>query len=130
MADLYFNPNKEYNIYSSNVVTREVLFEKYNPKKFVIYSIPVQATPRKLRAIWTPELAQDIEKYQSIDAEAELTNLLNLELNHLPDIQTRKVITEKHKDNSNIFWWGSDIWTSQFLVDYQSLIQYKWQVKH
>ncbi len=33
--------------------------------------------PRKMRAQWTPELAQDLEAYHSIDAEAELTALLS-----------------------------------------------------
>ena len=31
----------------------------------------------KMRAHWTPELAQDLEAYHSIDAEAELTALIS-----------------------------------------------------
>jgi hypothetical protein len=40
-------------------------------------SVTVVAETRKLRAHWTPELAQDLEAYHSIDAEAELTALLS-----------------------------------------------------
>jgi hypothetical protein len=35
------------------------------------------AKTRKLKAAWTPELAQDLNAYHSIDAEAELTALLS-----------------------------------------------------
>ena len=40
-------------------------------------SIPIVAKTRKLKAVWTPELAQDLNAYHSIDAEAELTSLLS-----------------------------------------------------
>lgn len=40
-------------------------------------SVTVNTETRKLRAHWTPELAQDLEAYHSIDAEAELTALLS-----------------------------------------------------
>lgn len=40
-------------------------------------SEPIVAKTRKLKAAWTPELAQDLNAYHSIDAEAELTALLS-----------------------------------------------------
>jgi len=40
-------------------------------------SIPVTAKTRKLKAAWTPEFAQDLNAYHSIDAEAELTAMLS-----------------------------------------------------
>ncbi len=40
-------------------------------------SIPIIAKTRKLKAVWTPELAQDLNPYHSVDAEAELTSLLS-----------------------------------------------------
>jgi hypothetical protein len=40
-------------------------------------SEPIVAKTRKLKAVWTPELAQDLNAYHSIDAEAELTSLLS-----------------------------------------------------
>lgn len=36
----------------------------------------ITAKTRKLKAIWTPEFAQDLNAYQNIDAEAELTSIL------------------------------------------------------
>jgi len=40
-------------------------------------SEPIVAKTRKLKAVWTPELAQDLNAYHSIDAEAELTSMLS-----------------------------------------------------
>ena len=42
-----------------------------------VESIPVVATTRKLRARWSPELAQDLNAYHSLDAEVELTQILS-----------------------------------------------------
>lgn len=42
-----------------------------------VSSVPVQAVTRKLKATWTPELAQDINAYHAIDAEVELTTILS-----------------------------------------------------
>jgi hypothetical protein len=42
-----------------------------------IESIAVTAITRKLRAKWTPELAQDLNAYHSLDAEVELTQILS-----------------------------------------------------
>jgi Major capsid protein Gp23 len=44
---------------------------------FELDSITVSVTERKLRATWTPELAQDVSAFHNIDAEAELTALLS-----------------------------------------------------
>jgi hypothetical protein len=42
-----------------------------------IESISITATTRKLRARWSPELAQDLNAYHSMDAEVELTSILS-----------------------------------------------------
>jgi hypothetical protein len=42
-----------------------------------IQSTTVVANTRKLRAKWTPELAQDLAAYQNLDAEVELTQVLS-----------------------------------------------------
>jgi hypothetical protein len=42
-----------------------------------IESISVTAQTRKLRARWSPELAQDLNAYHSLDAEVELTQILS-----------------------------------------------------
>ena len=40
-------------------------------------SLPIVAKTRKLKAVWSPELAQDLNAYHSVDAEAELTSMLS-----------------------------------------------------
>ena len=42
-----------------------------------IEAISVVAQTRKLRARWSPELAQDLNAYHSLDAEVELTQILS-----------------------------------------------------
>jgi len=37
----------------------------------------IVAKTRKLKAVWTPEFAQDLNAYQSLDAEAEVTNIMS-----------------------------------------------------
>lgn len=42
-----------------------------------VKSKPIVAKTRKLKAQWTPELAQDLNAYHALDAEAELTSVLS-----------------------------------------------------
>jgi hypothetical protein len=62
-------------------------------------SATVVAQTRKLRARWTPELAQDLNAYFNIDAEAELTQILSeqiaLEIDReiIGDLMSRAAIT-------------------------------------
>ena len=44
---------------------------------FELKSVTVSVIERKLRAQWSPELAQDVSAFHNIDAEAELTALLS-----------------------------------------------------
>lgn len=44
---------------------------------FELKSVTVSVIERKLRAQWSPELAQDVNAFHNIDAEAELTALLS-----------------------------------------------------
>lgn len=44
---------------------------------FKLSSVVVSVEERKLRATWSPELAQDVSAFHNIDAEAELTALLS-----------------------------------------------------
>jgi len=43
-------------------------------------SVAVTSTTRKLKAHWTPELAQDLNAYHNLDAEVELTGILSEEI--------------------------------------------------
>ena len=68
-----------------------------------IESLAVTAVTRKLRAKWSPELAQDLNAYHSLDAEVELTQILSeqiaLELDReiLNDLLTQA-------NGANFFW--------------------------
>ena len=51
--------------------------DKIGEVSFDLESVTVSVTERKLRAQWSPELAQDVAAFHNIDAEAELTALLS-----------------------------------------------------
>ena len=56
----------------------ELEFEdKIGEVSFDLESVTVSVSERKLRAQWSPELAQDVAAFHNIDAEAELTALLS-----------------------------------------------------
>ena len=57
---------------------QELEFEdRIGEVSFDLQSVTVSVTERKLRAQWSPELAQDVAAFHNIDAEAELTALLS-----------------------------------------------------
>ena len=60
---------------------RDLEFEtELGEVSFDLESVTVSVTERKLRATWSPELAQDVSAFHNIDAEAELTALLSEEI--------------------------------------------------
>jgi hypothetical protein len=61
-----------YNTYASLEFEEEI-----GEVSFDLQSVTVSVTERKLRASWSPELAQDVSAFHNIDAEAELTALLS-----------------------------------------------------
>jgi hypothetical protein len=67
--------NASYNVYST--IEASPLMSELTIR---FSSVTVVTETRKMRAHWTPELAQDLEAYHSIDAEAELTALLSEEV--------------------------------------------------
>jgi len=68
-----------------------------------IESIPVTATTRKLRARWSPELAQDLNAYHSMDAEVELTQILSEQIALEIDREIlNDLLTEAR--GANYFW--------------------------
>ncbi len=59
-------------------IYKEMEFEdQIGEVSFDLESVTVSVTERKLRAQWSPELAQDVAAFHNIDAEAELTALLS-----------------------------------------------------
>jgi hypothetical protein len=68
-----------------------------------IESIAVTAVTRKLRAKWSPELAQDLNAYHSLDAEVELTQILSEQIALEIDREIlNDLLTEAR--GANFFW--------------------------
>ena len=76
-------------------------------------SEPIVAKTRKLKAVWTPEFAQDLNAYHSIDAEAELTSMLSeyvsmeIDLEILDMLIAAAPTTEYWSALNNNIWNGS-----------------------
>ena len=62
---------------------------------FKLESVTVSVEERKLRATWSPELAQDVNAFHNIDAEAELTALLSEQIAAEID---REILRDLRKD--------------------------------
>jgi hypothetical protein len=54
----------------------------------------IVAKTKKLKAVWTPEFAQDLNAYQNIDAEAELTNMLSEYISMEIDLEILDMLIE------------------------------------
>ena len=54
----------------------------------------IVAKTRKLKAVWTPEFAQDLNAYHSIDAEAELTSMLSEYISQEIDLEILDMLIE------------------------------------
>ena len=61
----------------------------------------IVAKTRKLKAVWTPELAQDLNAYHSIDAEAELTSMLSEYISLEIDLEILDMIRAGALTNEN-----------------------------
>ncbi len=68
-----------------------------------IESIAITAETRKLRARWSPELAQDLNAYHSMDAEVELTSILSEQIALEID---REILNDlvTSANGANFFW--------------------------
>tara|TARA_R110001583_G_scaffold60518_5_gene179705 strand:- start:228 stop:2012 length:1785 start_codon:yes stop_codon:yes gene_type:complete len=79
-------------------------------------SIPIVAKTRKLKAVWTPEFAQDLNAYHSIDAEAELTSMLSeyisqeIDLEILDMLQRNALTTERWSVTIGEKYDGNNLW--------------------
>ena len=78
----------------------------------------IVAKTRKLKAQWTPEFAQDLNAYHSIDAEAELTSLLSEYISMEMDLEILDMLilgartTDHWSAENNKVWDGSNWSTS------------------
>ena len=83
-------------------------------------SMALVAKTRKLKAVWTPEFAQDLNAYQALDAEAEVTNILSEYISLEIDseilamlIQDAAAGTEYWSANGNEFYISGDDFTQK-----------------
>jgi hypothetical protein len=64
----------------------------------------IVAKTRKLKAQWTPEFAQDLNAYHSIDAEAELTSLLSEYISMEIDLELMDMLIQ---DARTVDYWSA-----------------------
>jgi len=82
----------------------------------VLNSEPIVAKTRKLKAVWTPELAQDLNAYHSIDAEAELTALLSEYVSMEIDLEILDML------NESVTGTTTEAWSAQIGTEFQKTI--------
>ena len=113
------NDRGDFEADSSRAVDTSISIPEIDVK---LASEAIVAKTRKLKAQWTPEFAQDLNAYHSIDAEAELTSLLSEYISMEIDLEILDMLildantTEKWSAENNKVWGGSawDTSTSDF----------------
>jgi len=77
----------------------------------------IVAKTRKLKAQWTPEFAQDLNAYHSIDAEAELTSMLSEYISMEIDLEILDMLIA---DAATEDYWSAEnnkVWNGAAFVD-------------
>ena len=64
----------------------------------------IVAKTRKLKAVWSPELAQDLNAYHSVDAEAELTAMLSDYISTEIDLEILDMLINAAPSVNTEFW--------------------------
>ena len=64
----------------------------------------IVAKTRKLKAVWTPEFAQDLNAYQSLDAEAELTSIMSEYIAMEIDLEILDMLIGSAPSNNTEVW--------------------------
>ena len=75
-------------------------------------SSAIVAKTRKLKAVWTPEFAQDLNAYHALDAEAELTSILSEYISLEIDLEILSMLIEGAAA-------GTEVWSA---VNNQSIV--------
>ncbi len=98
---------------AANVATQSIDTDISIPEvNLVLNSEPIVAKTRKLKAVWTPELAQDLNAYHSIDAEAELTALLSEYVSMEIDLEILEML------NGAVQGITTEAWSAQIGVEF------------
>ena len=66
----------------------------------------IVAKTKKLKAVWTPEFAQDLNAYQALDAEAEVTNIMSEYISLEIDLEILDMLIEDAAA-------GTEYWSAQ-----------------
>jgi hypothetical protein len=69
----------------------------------------ISAKTRKLKAQWTPEFAQDLNAYHSLDAEAELTGLLSEHISLEIDLEVLDMLIQ---NAPTVEYWSAKVATT------------------
>jgi hypothetical protein len=102
---------------AGNVPTQSIDTDISIPEvNLVLNSEPIVAKTRKLKAVWTPELAQDLNAYHSIDAEAELTALLSEYVSMEIDLEILDMLNEAVEGQT------TEAWSAQIGVEFSKSI--------
>jgi len=64
----------------------------------------ITAKTKKLKAAWTPEFAQDLNAYQNLDAEAELTNIMSEYISLEIDLEILDMLIEDAPAGNTEYW--------------------------
>ena len=75
-------------------------------------SSAIVAKTKKLKAVWTPEFAQDLNAYHALDAEAELTSILSEYISLEIDLEILSMLIESAAA-------GTEVWSA---VNNQSIV--------
>jgi hypothetical protein len=70
-----------------------------------LQSQAIVAKTKKLKAVWTPEFAQDLNAYQALDAEAEVTNIMSEYISLEIDLEILEMLIEDAAA-------GTEYWTA------------------
>ena len=95
-------------------------------------SVPIVAKTRKLKAQWTPEFAQDLNAYHSIDAEAELTSMLSEYISQEIDLEILDMLLEnaltegKWSARIGFSWNGNNFVSSGLNAAVERYTQQQW----
>jgi len=84
-------------------------------------SEPIVAKTRKLKAQWSPEFAQDLNAYHSIDAEAELTSMLSEYISQEIDFEILDMLIQDAKTTG---YWSTQVgreWTGNGFANYSTV---------
>jgi len=82
--------------------TTDIVIPEINVK---LQSEAIVAKTRKLKTVWTPEFAQDLNAYHSLDAEAELTSIMSEHVSLEIDLEILEMLV-------NAASAGTEYWTT------------------